>query len=407
MPVHTPDFSAAFAGLERALVRRRIAAVEPVLRLEIAALAAFLAAALFWRMRLRLGSIAFAYGPWAATGEAAAALAACALLGGALAGARHVMTLAPGAAGPPWLALPIPAAQVHRHLARASRLLALLAALPALSVLAAALGIVPWLALGALAAGFCVLLDLAARLGCRAAFGIALSRAEPLAGCDAWTRVLAAAARPLSSGRLAAARWRREGALPAFLRKDLLVTRRPGPARGRLAQPLVFGALSVLVWFVPIAPGAVTTVAIGLVLLAAAGIASWIVALAASDPFPVVKALPVGVGVVWGARVAWAALGAVALAAGQAVGAGFAPPPAADAPVAGAALAAFAVAVLGANYAITLFPRADHAERILGIALAIALAASLMFYFVGWAVLLVALLHSARRLPRWPLQEEA
>jgi len=61
MPVHTPDFSAAFAGLERALVRRRIAAVEPVLRLEIAALAAALAAALFWRIRLRLSALERAF----------------------------------------------------------------------------------------------------------------------------------------------------------------------------------------------------------------------------------------------------------------------------------------------------------------------------------------------------------
>jgi hypothetical protein len=75
--------------------------------------------------------------------------------------------------------------------------------------------------------------------------------------------------------------------------------------------------------------------------------------------------------------------------------------------VAGTALAALAIGTLGANYAVTLFPRGDHAERILGIALAVSLAASLMFYFLGWAVLLAALVHSARRLPRWPLQEAA
>jgi hypothetical protein len=407
MPEHAPDFVAAFARLERALVRRRIAAVEPVLRIELAALSAILSAFLFWQLRMRFGSIAFARGPGAAAGDVAAALAGLALMGGALAGARHAVMLAPGAPGPAWLALPIPPAEVHRHLARTSRLLALGAAIPALAILAAAAGIVLWLMIPALAAGFAALLDLSGRIGCRAAFGLARIRAGRGAGVDARTLVLAAAARPLRAARAGVVRWRREGAFAAFMRKDLLVTRRPGPARGRLAQPLVFGVLAVLAWLVPIAPPAVTTVAIALSLLAAAGVASWIVALAASDPFPVVRVLPLGVGVVWGARVAWAALGAVALAAGQAMGASLAPPSSPPAPVAGPALAAFAIAALGANYAITLFPRADHAERVLGIALGIALAASLMFYFLGWALLLAALVHSARRLPRWARQEAA
>jgi hypothetical protein len=405
MPARDPDFTAAFARLERSLMRRRLEGVEPVLRFEIAALAGIFATFLFWQMRTRLGSIAFAHGAWAATGDAAAVLAGLALLGGSLAAARHALRLAPGAPGPAWLALPVPAAEVHRHLARTSRPLAAWAAIPALAALAAGIGIVPWPALAGIAAAFCLLLDLASRAGCRAAFGLAWLGAERGAGLDAWTRVLAAAARPLRAGRLGAARWRSEGPLAAFMRKDLLVTRRPGAARERLAQPLLFGALSVVVWLVPAFGAARATLAIGLALLAAAGLASWIVAIAASDPFPVVRTLPLGVGVVWGARVAWAAFGALALAAGQACGAGVAPPPASDAPVAGVALAAFAIATLGANYAITLYPRGDHAERILGIALAVSLAASLMFYFVGWAVLLAALVHSARRLPRWTRQE--
>jgi hypothetical protein len=168
-----------------------------------------------------------------------------------------------------------------------------------------------------------------------------------------------------------------------------------------------FGALAVLAWIAPLAPAARTTVAIGLALLAAPGSrrGSWRWPRATRSP--VVRALPLGVGVVWGARVAWAAFGALALAAGQASGAGLATPPAPDPRVAGTALAALAIGAAGANYAVTLFPRGDHAERILGIALAVSLAASLMFYFLGWAVLLAALLHSARRLPRWPLQEAA
>ena len=54
-----PDFAAAFSRLERALLARRLAAIEPALRVEIAALGAVLTAFLFWQMRLRRGAIAF------------------------------------------------------------------------------------------------------------------------------------------------------------------------------------------------------------------------------------------------------------------------------------------------------------------------------------------------------------
>src|SRR5262245_31340302 len=100
MPELAPDFAAAFARPERSLLRRRLAAVEPILRLEIGALSAILAAFLFWQTRMRLGSTAFARGPGAAAAESALALLGLALLGGVLAGGRHIVRLA-GAAGPP------------------------------------------------------------------------------------------------------------------------------------------------------------------------------------------------------------------------------------------------------------------------------------------------------------------
>lgn len=183
--------------------------------------------------------------------------------------------------------------------------------------------------------------------------------------------------------------------------------RRPGPARARIAAPLVFGALALLAWAAPLAPGAAPTPAFALALLAAAGGASWIVALASSDPFPVLRGLPIGVGVAWGARVVWATLGAITLAAGQAVAAGLAQSPTPHTFFTGTGLPALAIGVLGANYAITLFPRADHAERALGVALAVAMAASLMIPLLGWSLLLAALLHSARRLRRWAWLEAA
>jgi hypothetical protein len=407
MPENAPDYAAAFARLERQLFARRLAAIEPVLRVEIAALGALAAAFLFWQMRLRLDTIGFARGAWAAAGESALALLALALAGAAVAGARHAVRLRGGFPGPHWLVLPIPPRAIHRHLSRTSGAPALWAALPAAAVLIAGVGVVPAPALPALAIGFALALAFGGRTACAIASRVALAGSTQHPGLDPETSVLAVATRPPRAPRLGAARWRRESALAAFLRKDLLLIGRPGPARRALVAPLLLGALSVAVWALPLAREARPVAALALALLAASGVASWIVALTASDPFAIVRVLPLGVGVVWGARVLWAALGAVMLGAGQALAAGFADGHAPAAFLAGVALPALAIGLLGANYAVTLFPRADHAERILSIVLAISVAGSLMFPLLGWALLLAALLHSARRLPRWATREPA
>ena len=401
MREHAPDFAAVFLRLERGLLARRLASIEPVLRLEIGALVAIGLAVLFWQARIRLDTTGFAHGPLAAAGESAASLAFCAILGGATAGASHAARLRLGFPGPPWLALPIPARVIARHLTRTSRVLALWAAFPGAAILLAGVGVVPHAISAALAIGFAVALDLAGRAACAIAFRAAWARTGPRPGVEPIVRVLSAAARGGRAERLGAARWQGGGAFAAFLRKDLLLLGRPGPARERLLPPLTLAALGALVWSLPLAPEAVPAVALGLALLAAAGVASWIIALAASDPYPVLRNLPLGVGVVWGARVVWAALAAVTLAAGQAAAAGLAGAHAPPQAFAGIVLPALAIGVLGANYAITLFPRADLADRILAVALAFSLAASLMIYFLGWLVLLVTLVHSARRLKGW------
>ncbi|HEY2954663.1 MAG TPA: hypothetical protein VGK89_05395 [Candidatus Eisenbacteria bacterium] len=405
MPAPRPDFAAAFAPLERRLLRRRLAAIEPRLRLEIVALGVLAMGYLFWQTRLALASLAFPNRPWAAAAGCAAGLAACALAGAALAGTRHAERLANGFPAPPWLALPVPAGRIHRHLAQDSCAVSRFALLPGLAVLAAGARIVPAGALAALAAGFVVVLDLAGRLGCAIAFGLALLRAPAHPGADPATRVLAVAARPARARRFAPPRWRAERPLAAFLRKDLLLARRPGPARLRLLAPLALGLLWLLPSVVPILPEVALALTYALTLVAAAGMAGWIVALVSADPFPVLRGLPVGVLVVWGARVLWAALGAVALGAGQALAGALAGGRAPHAYFSWTALVSLGIGVLGANYAVTLYPRAQHARRMLGLTLGMATGASLMIPFLGWSLLLAALLHSARRLPRWAWQE--
>jgi hypothetical protein len=62
---------------------------------------------------------------------------------------------------------------------------------------------------------------------------------------------------------------------------------------------------------------------------------------------------------------------------------------------------------LAVNYSLTLFPHAAVAQRLFNLALGVAIAVSLMIPMLGWVALLAALLHSARRLPRWGRSEEA
>src|SRR5438128_743852 len=126
-----------FRTLRRALARRRIAAIEPRLKLEILLLAALLDAFLFWQFRVRLAATASASGPRGVALETLASLAALALGSGAFAGARLARRLRRDAAGPPWLALPIPPALLARHLSSESRLEALWVALAAPAILAA------------------------------------------------------------------------------------------------------------------------------------------------------------------------------------------------------------------------------------------------------------------------------
>jgi hypothetical protein len=65
------------------------------------------------------------------------------------------------------------------------------------------------------------------------------------------------------------------------------------------------------------------------------------------------------------------------------------------------------VCILALNYGLTLFPRTDHALRMLAVTLGLSIAASLMIPLMGWVVLFAGLIHSTRRLPRWATLEEA
>jgi hypothetical protein len=398
----------AFAALRHALVRSRFRHTEPLLRLEMVALALLVAAFLFWQARIPLDGLARARGPAAVATALAALLALLAAAGGAVAFGRHRDALRGDPVGPAWLALPLEARELARHLAWESAGPAWLVALPALALLAAAWGLVPpwWLPL--LAAAGAWMLAESVRVGTAVALRLAVAAVPGQAVLAPIERVLATASHEGRARRRPAPAWRSGPAWLALWRKDLAVTRAPSAARARVLPPLVFGAASAAMWMVPLEPPAlVRALAFGLALIAAAMLAEWLVALSGSDPFAALRGLPVGAADVWMARFAWA-LGAVAaLLVAHAVAARSLSPGALQVHLVWTGVAALAIAALGVNYGVTLFPRADLASRLLALSLGVALAASLMIPLSGWVLLLAAVIHSARRLPRWSRLEEA
>jgi hypothetical protein len=397
----------AFRGLERALARRRLMQLDPRLRVELALLGLLTAAVLFWQVRVPLDGLVRARGPSAALGVVAVAWLILAALGALLAGAHHARRLHAGPRGPEWLALPIEPSQLERHLAWESRSRLAWLAVPALGVLAAAVGLVPawWLLL--LAAAFVGLLRVAGGLGCAVGYRAILAATEPRPRLQPIERVLAVAAPRLARHRVTAARWRSAPAWLALAAKDLRLTLRVGAMQRTAALPIAFGVASLMAWQLPGEPAFRHFVAFALSLLAAAGLAEWLVVLAGSDPFAVLRVLPVGVMTVWGGRVAWGVAGALCLVATQAIAARELSARALQLFLIWSGTATVAIAVLGVNYGVTLYPRVDVARRMLGLSLGLAMAASVMLPLSGWIILLTAVLHSARRLPRWARLEEA
>jgi len=407
MHAPAPPAGPAFAALERALLRRRFEQTDLRLRLEILAIAVLIGMFVLWQVRVPLDGLARAAGPWAAARRLAAGALLLALAGGILAGIRHAHRLrAPG--GPHWLALPIPPRALAAHLAWSSRLTAWWLAVPVLAALIAAIGLVPPPALVLIAVAFPVALDLATRAGTAVAFAIAAGALPSEAGGarhHAIESLLAAGAVDDRAGRLPAPRWAARPAWVVLWLKDLTVTRRPTRAQQRARTLLLAMALSAIVWRLPLESGAMHLLAFGLALTSAAALAEWLVELSAADPFLVLRGLPLGVGALWTARVAWAVLGAALLVVLHALAAPALPPPALRVYMVWIGCAALGLGVLGAQYGLTLFPRADHAHRVLALTLGLALVASFAITLLGWILLLAALIHSARRLPRWSRSE--
>jgi hypothetical protein len=164
---------------------------------------------------------------------------------------------------------------------------------------------------------------------------------------------------------------------------------------------VAFALFSFASWTLTAESGLARLLAFTSALLAAGMFGEWLIALAGEDPPTLFRALPIGVGSLWWSRVAWCGLATLALVAAQIPAARTLSPKALELFLTWTAGASLAITVLAVHYGITLYPRADVAQRLFSLTLGIAIVASLMIPLLGWVTLLAALLHSARRLSRW------
>jgi hypothetical protein len=393
--------SRAFRALQRALTRRRLRALDPRLGLEVAVIAVLLAAVLFWQVRVPLDGWAHHHGPWAAAGVAAALFAVVAALGLALTMLRLRGAIAGSADGPDWLALPCHPAPLRRHLEWNARAPLPFFLLAQLAIWIALVGLVPPWAMFALGAGALALTILAAHAG--AALGMRIE-ARPGGADHEWIALATALARShreVTRARRAAPSWATRSPLLAILAHDWTLLWRTPPARARalLAAALALGG--ALVWSAPWHPALCRAAAFGLALLAAAVAAEALIDSTSLHPCGVLRTLPIGVGAFWGARLVAAFAIAALITALQVSAAGVMGPEALRVHLVWTGVAALVILTLGANIAVTLYPRGDHARRVLSLSLALAATASFILPLAGWVLMLTFLLHSVRRLPPW------
>ena len=399
----------AFRNLRSLLSRRRLAQIDLRLRVELLALGFLLAGFIFWQTRLPFANLRAQAGPTMVFSALGITWLAMALVAAGFVAFRHTARLRAGPPGPEWLSLPITPRALSRHLAWDSSVIAIWVVFPAVGVWAAALGLVPLAALLALTPVLAAVLWMAMRLGAVAGEQLAYRGAGAPTDLPRVHQVLSGSAHKSRRQHLPRATWRRRAATWALAVKDLVLTGRVPDLRRQLAIALACGVLSVAVWSLPDpASGRRLDYAVAflMALLSSAAFGEWLVRLSGSDPFAVVRALPLGLRQVWGARALLALAGAVVLTGGHALAAH---------PLSPAALRVFliwigagtlAISVLAINYGVTLFPRTDVAQRLFGLSLGLAVVTSLMIPLLGWLALLSAVVHSARRLPQWSRLEE-
>ena len=389
-----------FTALHRALLRRRLAQLDPRVRGEVLLLAVGVNAFIFWQTRIPLDGMHRAHGEPAVVRALVVGLGLLVVTGAALAGTRAARLLAGAMPGPEWLALPVTPAALLRHLAWEARLQCLWAAAAAPGFLIAAHGLVPAWMLGALAAAFLAALG----VGAHAATAAAMLARGARAGGDAW-RPLMERTVPRPQPQVRPPRWRAAPRWRVIVLRDLKLLLRARSVRSSVLAAIAWTLASAGVWFTPLAGPTAQFLGFGLALIAAYTWAEVLILLGAEDPPGLMRSLPTGPRALWTARAIEALAGAAVLALLQLVLAHIEPGPRAL-QAACVFAAALALGLLGAQYGITIGRQAAIARRFLVLTTSIAMAASLMITLLGWFILIAGVVHSAVRLPRWWSLEE-
>lgn len=309
--------------------------------------------------------------------------------------------------GPEWLALPVTAARIERHLLREARLPVFALLVPAAAIVFAAAGRVPtpWLMTTTLAWLFvsALLLPLTAHLVVRAV----ASRTATRAG-HALARVLSQVHRATSRVRVAHVRFTTRSRWRALANLDARITPRVRALRDRLGVGGLVLLAGALLWRVPGRPEAERqAVAFAAFLIASAQWGAWAVRRAAGDPVATLRALPLSLADRWRARAlllsgpiafglvlpvvmapdaSWATRGALAVV--WVVPAGL-------------------IGLLGLNLGLAIPGRPDPAESLYQGWLLACVLASLAIPLLGWGMLGGAMVFSLRRLSRADLEEVA
>jgi hypothetical protein len=402
--------TAAFRNLRSLLSRRRLAQIDLRLRLELLLLGLLLMGFIFWQARLPFANLRAQGGAPLVLAALGITWLAMALVAAGFVAFRHAARLRAGPPGPAWLSLPITPPTLARHLAWDSSVMAGWLVFPAIGIWSAAVGLVPLAALAALTPLLTAVLFVATMMGAWLGQQFAVVGARGKPGLPPIHQVLTGFAHRSRRRLLAGATWVRRSASLTLVLKDLRLTGRVPDLRRQLAISLMCVALSVAAWGLPPPSSGRPldyAMAFFMALLGSAAYGEWLVRLSGSDPFAVVRSLPVGLRHVWGARLGLALLGTAALIASQSLAARDLSPASLRVFLVWIGGATLAITGLAVNYGVTLFPRTDVAQRLFGLSLGLAVVASLMIPLLGWLVLLSAVFHSARRLPRWSRLEEA
>ncbi len=394
----------AFKTLHARLVRRHLATWDARLWVALVALAVSVGGFVALQMRLRFDHVRLTGGV-AATGPILVlALVAVLVVAGAIAADRMRARLA-APPGPEWLALPVPASAIQRHLERQARQPALALFVPASAILFAAAGRVAAPLWWACLALFPLAWWGVVRLACEGAVRLSARTVATRTG-SAIERVLRSARTTDTNRAVPRTAFVRGAPWHALMRLDARVTARAADLRGRLAIGVLLLVLGAFAWIAPERPASERqALAFAGFLVACSQWGAWAARRAAGDPIASLRALPLPLVDRWRARATWL-LAPVALSVLLPLAmAPHATPVVRSVTALLWLLPAALIVLTGLQLGLSVPERPEQAESLYLGWLGASVLASLAIPLLGWGMLAGAFVFSLRRLSRAATEE--